>query len=184
MQKKILAGLIISGALQGISNPLIFAASDNLSDNNISVIQERAGEIKPDVNYEGSVELKNKKYDYYSTKHYPNKSAIGLYFTVPVSGTYSMIDSTTNNAFQDRWSGVQKQLYQIVTSEDGIQQFVLIAEKEHKLEYGSVNFNLYTGDPLVAYLEEGEQYLLLYNNDRHEIPGITSMTIRTQFERQ
>lgn len=181
---KIIATSLLVGLsmFSGIGSVSSFA-NDITLDSNAAIIQEKASPIRPNAYYEGSFTLNGNKTNYYSTKHYPNQSTIGMYFTVSQNGKYSMIDSTTNTPFQDRWSGVQKELYEVVTSPSGEQKLVLVGEKPHKLKYGSVNFNLYTGDPLVADLKAGTQYLLVYNNDGHNIPGLSAMTVRTKFDK-
>lgn len=147
-----------------------------------SVFAKPFVQIVPDAYFEGPFTVDQQVF-YYTTNKHKNPSVIGIYFKVNETGKYKISDSTTDTPFHDRWSGIQKNLYRITEYPSGDEKFSLIAEKDHNLRHCCLNTDLYAGEPLIVDLERDVTYLLLFNKDKHDIPGLHNMKVTAKFEK-
>lgn len=181
MLKKILTTTLILGIGLTSLSAIRADASQPISNETLKVEKNvttfNSKSVNQNTHYEGSFQWKNKAIDYYSTGTYGISSTIGLYFTVPVSANYSLAETASGSPFEGKYCGLEKQLYKVENN-----TLTLVADRPQYLVAASTNHQ-YTAEPLNVYLDSNTQYLLVYNNSGHTIPGMNSLYIRTRLQR-
>lgn len=149
------------------------------------------GVIDTDAKYEDKVvNFLDKQEDFWNTKTYDLKDAVGIYFTVPKDGKYQIKELIRPDKYsneldiQRTYYGTQKKLYKVDSVYNG--KVNLIGSTNYNIGFVQtpIHFGDFPGDNLISDLKANETYLLMLNSDRDQnIPYYNKFSYRVRLKR-
>lgn len=134
------------------------------------------GVIDTDAKYESKVvNFSDKKEDFWNTKTYDLKDAVGIYFTVPKNGKYQIKELIRPTEHSDEvdiqrtYYGTQKKLYKVDSRNHSKVELMGYTNYNIGFVKTPVVFGDFPGDNLIADLKSNEMYLLVLNSDKEQI---------------